>query len=630
MKNLLLTSDRARPTARSSRRRYAWRLEKKCTKDEILERYLNTVYFGNNAYGLQAAAEMYFGKNVDQLDVWEGAFLAGLIRNPSGYDPLAQPERARARFRQAIDRLVAVGKVTAAQAAGGRQRGRCRRKQLSTPQTAVPRSYFTEEVRKQLLNETTILGSDHQARYNALFRGGLRIYTTLDPTIQAGRRPGVAEQLPDTGGRFQAALAAEDAKTGAVVAMVGGRGFDQSQVNLALTPRQTGSSAKLFILLAALQAGVQPNDTIDGTLPCALPNPGSKQPFLIHDGVSRGVDTVATMTALSINCAYAKLGQIVGLSRVVDTAHRLGVKSDIQPIAAFATGGNEISPLDFATAAPRCRPRACATTPTTSSASRGPTARSLYQHQDPGTQAVPTDVALSAIDTLKGVIKQRHGRELVEEVPGHPPGGGQDRDVREQHQRHLRRLHHAAVGGRVAGQPAGQRHRRHAQHPGVPRRGRGQRARRQPAVPDLGGVHRQGQRGQGLPRRGLAGAAEAGARLERLYLPGKECLYRCSAAPRRRPTAPTDRRAPASTPRPPPRRRRRCTPGSSSGTTIPPDQLDPAAPGGRLRAGGRHRRLVRRASAPPPAPPTARPRRRRRPRPTPPATGPPKSGMSAR
>ena len=92
----------------------------------------------------------------------------------------------------------------------------------------------------------------------------------------------MADQLPDTGGRFQAALAAEDAKTGAVVAMVGGRGFDQSQVNLAVTPRQTGSSAKLFILLAALQAGVQPNDTIDGTLPCSLPNPGLEDTVQHH------------------------------------------------------------------------------------------------------------------------------------------------------------------------------------------------------------------------------------------------------------------------------------------------------------------------------------------------------------
>ena len=102
----------ATPTARSSRRPTPGGVEQQYSKDEILERYLNTVYLGNNAYGLQAAAETYFGKNVDQLDVWEGAFLAGLIRNPSGYDPLAHPERARARFKQTTERLAATGKVT--------------------------------------------------------------------------------------------------------------------------------------------------------------------------------------------------------------------------------------------------------------------------------------------------------------------------------------------------------------------------------------------------------------------------------------------------------------------------------------------------------------------------------------
>ena len=190
-------------------------------------------------------------------------------------------------------------------------------KQLSTPQTARrPAPTSPRRCASSSSTRPTILGNDAQTRYNALYRGGLRIYTTLDPTIQqAADQAEVAEQLPDTAGRFQAALAAEDAKTGAVRAMVGGAGFDQSQVNLAITPRQTGSAAKLFILLAALQAGVQPNDTIDGTLPCSLPNPGIRRSRSSSTTASsRGVDTVATMTALSINCAYAKLSQIVGLA----------------------------------------------------------------------------------------------------------------------------------------------------------------------------------------------------------------------------------------------------------------------------------------------------------------------------
>jgi penicillin-binding protein 1A len=409
VKNSLLTSarDADRKILEAS---YAVRLEQQMSKDEILERYLNTIYLGNNAYGFQAAAETYFGKNVDQLDLWEGVFLAGLIRNPSGYDPIAHPERARARFRQAVDRLVAVGKITKDQSNVMGEQWPLPAKRLSTPQTEVATSYFSEEVRKQLLNDTNILGDDQQSRYNKLYRGGLKIYTTLDPNMQAKAEVAVAEQLPATFNadgtpRFQASLAAQNAKTGAVIAMVGGPGFSQSQVNLAVTPRQTGSSAKFFILLAALQAGVQPNDTIDGTLPCTLPNPGSKEPFEIDEGVSRGVDTVATMTSLSINCAYSKLGQIVGLHRVVDTAKRLGVKSDIQPFAAFATGANEISPLDFTTSGATVSDGGVRHDAYYVERIEGPDGQVIYQHSDPGTQAVPTDVATRAIDVLKGVIK---------------------------------------------------------------------------------------------------------------------------------------------------------------------------------------------------------------------------------
>src|SRR5690606_24168128 len=94
---------------------YALMLEKEMTKEEILERYLNTIFFGNNAYGLQAAAEVYFGKNVEELDMIEGAFLAGLIRSPSGYDPIRRPERSRARFRQVVERLADVGMLPADQ-----------------------------------------------------------------------------------------------------------------------------------------------------------------------------------------------------------------------------------------------------------------------------------------------------------------------------------------------------------------------------------------------------------------------------------------------------------------------------------------------------------------------------------
>ena len=597
VKNLLLTSERD-TDRKILEAAYAWRVEQQYSKDEILERYLNTVYFGNNAYGLQAAAETYFGKNVDQLDIWEGAMLAGLIRNPSGYDPLAHPERARARFRQTTERLAAVGKITEDQAKQAGDQWPLPTTLQATPQTAVPRSYFTEEVRKQLLNETTILGSDQQTRYNALYRGGLKIYTTLDPGLQQLAEQAVADQLPDTGGRFQASLAAEDAKTGAVVAMVGGRGFDQSQVNLAITPRQTGSSAKLFILLALLQAGVQPNDTVDGTLPCVLPNPGSKQPFEIDEGVSRGVDTVATQTALSINCAYARLSQIVGLSRVVDTAHRLGVKSDIQPIAAFATGGNEISPLDFATSAATISDLGVRHDAYYIERIEGPDGQVIYQHQDPGTQAVPTDVALTAIDTLKGVIKRGTVETSSKKFLGTRPAAGKtgtyENNTNATFVGFTTQLSAAVwLGNPVASGTDAMRN-----------------------IPEFRAVGVSNVHGGNLPYRiweqFIAKASEARAypeedwaappKLERgsrrLYLPGNECIYAVTGTAPGTPDDPTATNPDG-------------TPATAApvpvyskvggGTTIPPDQLDPAAPVGAYAPAGA---TVASCSAPPAPPPT--------------------------
>jgi penicillin-binding protein 1A len=598
VKNLLLTS--ARDTDRKVlEAAYAWRVEQQYSKDEILERYLNTVYLGNNTYGLQAAAETYFGKNVDQLDIWQGAFLAGLIRNPTGYDPFSHPERSLARFKQAVDRLEAVGKITTAQAKTADTTWAIPTKPLSTAQTAVPRTYFTEEVRKQLLNETTILGQDAQARFNALYRGGLRIYTTLDPNLQSIAEQAVADQLPDTGGRFQAALAAEDAKTGAVMAMVGGRGFDQSQVNLAVTPRQTGSSAKLFILLAALQAGVQATDTIDGTLPCTLPNPGSKLPFVIDQGVSRGVDTVATMTALSINCAYAKLSQIVGLSRVVDTAHRLGVKSDILPIAAFATGGNEISPLDFATSAATISTLGVRHDPYYIDRIEGPDGSIIYQHQDAGTQAVPTDVAEQAIDILKGVIKHGTVETTSKKFLGTRPAAGKTGTYEDNTNATFVGFTTQLSAAVWLGNPL-------ASGTDMMRN-----------IPQFQAVGVSNVHGGNLPYRiweeFIAKASEAKAYPDedwpappkltrasrRLYLPGNECVYAVTGTTPgvADPTATNADGTPA-TAAPVPIYSR-----VGGGTTIPPDDLDPTAPVGAFAAAGA---LVGSCAAPPapPAPPS--------------------------
>ena len=216
---------------------YALLLEREHTKDEILERYLNTVFFGNNAYGIQAAAETYFGKTADQLTFIEAAFLAGLVRAPSTYDPVNSPERSRARFTQVLDRLVDDGYVTEAEAADLDGELPAARPGAHDPRAhRTLRTYYTEALRDYLLNRSDMLGATYEERYNTLFRGGLRIHTTFNP-INQSQAENARNVLPDTAQGFDAAIVSLDTPTGAIRAMVGGRGFvpgGENEVNMAL------------------------------------------------------------------------------------------------------------------------------------------------------------------------------------------------------------------------------------------------------------------------------------------------------------------------------------------------------------------------------------------------------------
>ena len=410
----------------------ALRLEKQKTKDQILERYLNTVFFGNNTYGIQAAAEVYFGKRVGDLTLEDGAFLAGLIQAPSTYDPIRHPQQSKRRFEQALGALVDVGLLDeareqsilaclAATPTPGLDCADAWKLPDEVQQIAeegIVRTHFSEEVKAYLLNKSTLLGDTYAERYNKLFRGGLRVYTTIDPAVQAAAESARATQLPVNSAGIDTAIVTLDSKTGAVRAMVGGKPFvpERNEVNMALAPRQTGSSIKMFILAAAVSAGAQNDDLIDGTLPCILPNPDDPEnPFIATEGVSRPVGTLAEMTWASINCAFSRLAQIVGLDRVVDTTYRMASnlylyperspeeRTPLRPYASFATGANEMSPLDMASGAQTLANGGLHMQPYYIERIEGPDGV-IYQHSDPGVQVLTSDAAARTVSILEGVM----------------------------------------------------------------------------------------------------------------------------------------------------------------------------------------------------------------------------------
>ncbi len=410
---------------------YATMLEKEKTKDEILERYLNTVFFGNNAYGLQAAAEVYFGKNVEDLTMIEGAFLAGLVQSPSGYDPIRHPDPSRRRFRTVLDRLVDTGLVTKQDAAtlGDEWVIPETTRKLSTISTKP--TYYTDALRTYLLEKSNILGPTEQERANLLYRGGLRIHTTLDPKMQSDAEE-ARNRLPNTAAGFDAAIISLDTRSGAIKAMVGGKGFGApSNINMTLEPRQTGSSIKFFILAAALQAGAEPTDIIDGVRGCSLPDPGDPKapPFVVEDGVAGKIGTLSEVTWLSLNCAYARLSQIVGLSRVVDTTYRMAQsaylyqgqdpkeREPIHPYASFATGANEMAPIDMASGMQTLANQGVHQEPYYVDLIDRSDGTRMYTHENVGVQVLDPGVALTAISTLKGVLTRGTARNALSKFP---------------------------------------------------------------------------------------------------------------------------------------------------------------------------------------------------------------------
>ncbi len=327
--------------------RYALQIEKQLTKDQILERYLNTVYFGEGAYGVEAASERYFNKRIEDLTIADSAFLAGMIRNPVGYDPIRFRDRSRQRRAVVIDRLLKIKQITPVEAEAIRSSPMPR----PADRFGLKETYFIEEVKQQLLDDVR-LGATKTERYNAVFNGGLRIVTTFDPAAQEIAERSVTESLPSREKEFTAALVAVDANTGAVRAMVGGRGYDTDKYNLVTQgKRQPGSSWKPFVLVAALEQGISPRSVIDGSEPCPIPNPTGKPKIYKPSNAEPGGRTSATILdqlVVSSNCAFARLAYIVGYDKIAEVATRMGITTHIDQVPAMALGVEEVHPMDMA------------------------------------------------------------------------------------------------------------------------------------------------------------------------------------------------------------------------------------------------------------------------------------------
>ena len=324
----------------------ARRLEEQYSKREILQAYLNRVYFGDGYYGIQAAALGYFGKSAAQLDAVESALLAGLIKGPSLYSPTKAPELARKRRDLVLARMHDQGMLSDQDYQTG----------LALPITATlakpdrsadPRhmhggEYFRDAVTRELIRR---FGSE------AVYTGGLRVYTTLDRRLQALAEESIAARIgrmPRGREPLQAALVAIDPSTGFVKAIVGGRNFDESPFNRATdAKRQPGSAFKPFIFAMALESGYAPSTQLDGL---DQPIQTAQGPWL--PGGEHEAASVRLRDALvaSSNRAAAHLLQEVGVSRTLDLVHRFGVSSQLPNVPSLALGTGELTLFELTSA----------------------------------------------------------------------------------------------------------------------------------------------------------------------------------------------------------------------------------------------------------------------------------------
>ncbi|HWC11842.1 MAG TPA: transglycosylase domain-containing protein, partial [Acidimicrobiales bacterium] len=397
----------------------AIRLESDMTKQDILQRYLNAVYLGNHAYGFQAGAETYFQTDIDKVTLGQGIFLASLIRDPVGADPWTNPEEARARRDVVIDRMDALGHLQPGEAET------LKAEPLPTPPPQEPpkgSDYFTERVKQQLLADIR-LGGTASERYAAVFKGGLTIRTTLDPGMQRMAEQAVAEVVPDSGGRFRAAMVSVEPTTGAVRALVGGSDFTSAKFDLAVQgAKQTGSSFKPFTLIAALENGFSINDSILGTAPCRIPNPGSEpwEPDNV-EGSAGGVLSLTDATVQSVNCAYARLVALVGPEKVVEAAKRMGITAELEPFLSITLGAQPVSPLEMASAYATLAADGQRHPPQFVDEVLNRHGQLVFKNEPKGEQVVSPQIARTVNKTLTQVVQRGTGRAAA--VPGWTPAG---------------------------------------------------------------------------------------------------------------------------------------------------------------------------------------------------------------
>ncbi len=396
-------------------------IEEKYTKDEILNLYLNTINYGDNCYGIQAAAQHYFSKDASELTVLQAATLAGIPQSPNAYTPTVDPDACKERRNVVLDRMAECGYITQEEC------DELKSKKLKLKVAEEKSSdgiykypYFTSYVRDTLLNEYST---------DEIFQGGLSVYTTLDIDCQKAAEEACDSQLGGLDESVEAALVSIDPDTGYIKALVGGRDFYSDQYNLATqAQRQPGSAFKAFTLATAIKQGISPSTYIDCTSPAIFgsgkdlsgyssDNDGSYDNYTSSSststdvwrvenfgGADYGIRTIQSAFAISSNTGFARLIREVGAQNVVNTAQAMGITSELEAVDSLTLGTSGVTVLEMADAYATFATGGVHREATAITRITDRDGNTIYEWQDEPTQALDKKVACAAIKVMKTVL----------------------------------------------------------------------------------------------------------------------------------------------------------------------------------------------------------------------------------
>ena len=379
-------------------------LEKKFGKQEVLMMYLNTINYGDGAYGIQSAAQHYFSKDAAQLTIPEAALLAGIPQNPTYNNPIEYPDYALKRRNMVLDRMYVNKYITAEE--------RDEYKAMDLGLNPKPRGtngiyaepYFVSYVIHVLLN-------DPDLTQDQLFKGGLTIYTTINRDFQWFAEDACAKKEAEFwyDPYIEVSLCAVDPKTGHILVMRGGKDFNADQFNTCWQmERQAGSSFKTFALVAALERGYSPDTKVSGKGPLEIVQSDGQIWKPQNYGSEQHPEdmTLASATWRSSNLAYARVIRTIGAPALIDVAKRMGVKSEMQPVMSIVLGSQGVNTLEMASAYATLANGGIYREPTAITRIVDQNGNVIYDHEahDNGVRAISPEVAYAATEVLKGVV----------------------------------------------------------------------------------------------------------------------------------------------------------------------------------------------------------------------------------